>query len=50
MSQISQEMILPINWASGCIKEIIHNKISSRRIKLDRGTAKKFVSQKVRGN
>jgi hypothetical protein len=36
--------------ASGGINEIIHNNISSRSIKLDKGTAKKFVSRKLSGN
>jgi len=50
MSQISQHMNLPVNAASGGINEMIHNNISARIIKLDKGTAKKFVNRKLRGN
>ena len=50
MIQISQDIILPIKAAASGIDEAMHNNISSRRIKLDSGTAKKFVNKKLAGN
>jgi len=50
MSQISKDINLPMKAARGGKNEMIHNNISLRSIKLDKGTAKKFVRRKLSGN